>query len=502
MTNAVQPVYPLWHRAASVAAGRWIFAVALLGFSTAMAQEDAKIDPLVRVVDLDAGETQSVELSNGQWVEVKLLKVTPQRDQVMGALRQVTVDVEVDGQAQSLVCGLYRLPVAVGKVQIDCPVTADYNRDSHIDHWGIAKDARLRLWAAGSPWVRPGTFVYPVGQAWFASQTWFSNEAVSERPDGKFYYHSGLDIGGAENLVPVLAATDGEVVAVGDLAAEDLPKTAVQPRYDVVYLRDDRGWYYRYSHLSSISTPVRLGHRVQAGQQIGTIGKEGGSGGWSHLHFEIKSLQPSGRWGTQDGYAMLWQAYLQQYRPSVIAVARPRHLVLTGESVTLDAARSWAASGGLDYRWTFTDGGTHTGPTVDRVYDAPGTYSEIVEVKDRDGNRDRDFAIVKVVARDNPDVSPPGVHPVYWPTFDLQPGDPITFLVRARNTVEGVDVWDFGDGSAKVTVRSNTDPDSHAANGYAATLHRYSKPGRYLVEVRRETAAGTAIGHLAVVVGP
>jgi len=37
------------------------------------------------------------------------------------------------------------------------------------------------------------------------------------------------------------------------------------------------------------------------GQKIGTLGKEGDSGGWSHLHYEILSRQVSGRLGTQEG---------------------------------------------------------------------------------------------------------------------------------------------------------------------------------------------------------
>ena len=45
--------------------------------------------------------------------------------------------------------------------------------------------------------------------------------------------------------------------------------------------------------------------------ELGRSGKEGGSGGWSHLHFEIVSRQPSGEWGTQEGFAFLWEAYLE-----------------------------------------------------------------------------------------------------------------------------------------------------------------------------------------------
>ena len=471
----------------------WIAAAACTGLCS------AETEPLVTVLDLDVDEEQTATLPGGRSVTAKLDDVREFRDSVMGALRYTEIDVTINGEQATLVSGLYRLPVVVGGVQVDCPVTAGYNRDSHINHWGLRKAARLRLWPAGSPWIRPGTFVYPVGQKWFASQTWFSNEAVSARPNGQFYYHSGLDIGGSEKQVPVYAATDGEVVSVADRSAEGLPSAAVTPRYDVVYLRDERGWYYRYSHLDSIRTAVRLGTTVKAGQQIGIIGKEGGSGGWTHLHFEIKSVQPSGEWGTQDGYAFLWQAWQQQHKPDLIAVARPRHLAAPGETVTLDGSLSWGREQIVRYAWTFTDGTTADGAKIERTYTRPGTYSEILTVTDAAGRTDVDFAIVKV-ADANQQANVPGMHPVYYPTMKLKPGDPITFKVRARNTTEGVDVWDFGDGSAPVTVKSNPDPATHAPDGYAATIHRYEKPGQYVVAVRRETSVGNAIGHLYVVV--
>ncbi len=69
----------------------------------------------------------------------------------------------------------------------------------------------------------------------------------------------------------------------------------------MVYLLDDRGWYYRYSHMQTIEPAIAPGAAVRMGQKIGTLGKEGGSGGWSHLHFEITSRQPSGRGGLRKG---------------------------------------------------------------------------------------------------------------------------------------------------------------------------------------------------------
>ena len=465
---------------------------------TAGAEEFAK--PLVRVVDLDIGESQEVTLHNDETCRIELLDVREQRDQVMHAIRRIEVDVRVNGRQATMVSGLYRLPRLVGGVQIDCPVTANYNSDSHINHWGIVKHARFRLWPADSVWIRPDSFVYPVGQRWFASQTWFSNEAVSARSGGKFYYHSGLDLGASEYLTAVFAATDGRVVSVAGHSDENLPPTAVQPRYDVVYLQDKRGWFYRYSHLSAISTPVRLGATVKAGQQIGVVGKEGGSGGWTHLHFEIKSLQPSGQWGTQDGYAFLWQANRQQYSPEVVAVARPRRLALVDETVTLDASRSWSNSSLRSYHWQFSDGTTASGETVERIYRRPGIYNEILTVTDTGGNSDVDFAVVKVVPQGGTWNSVPTLHATYHPSIGVRAGDPIVFKVRARYTAEGVDVWDYGDGSATETVRSNLDPSTHAREGigYASTIHRFKKPGRYIVTVRRETSLATATDRLLV----
>ncbi len=84
---------------------------------------------------------------------------------------------------------------------------------------------------------------------------------------------------------------------------------------------------------------MKPGRHLKLGDRIGLLGKEGGSGGWSHLHFDINSRQPSGRWGTEEGYAFLWEAYQRQYQPKVIAVARPHHVIWAGEQVQLDGSQ-------------------------------------------------------------------------------------------------------------------------------------------------------------------
>jgi murein DD-endopeptidase MepM/ murein hydrolase activator NlpD len=459
---------------------------------------------LHRSVELNIGESADVELHDGSKAAVKLLEVRESRDSVRGALRKAQVIVEVNGEATELVSGNYRLPQEVGGVQVDCPAVQGLyaKRDMWEDSWGLNKDVRLRLWPAGSPWLPPGEFVYPVRQRWFASATQMSNEPShvdgGDAPTGRnIYYHSGLDIGGCEGLVEVVSACDGVVISSGGRALEsfgDAPYYKPSGDYDYVYIVDENGWYFRYAHLKSIEPAIQPGRVVQAGQVIGLLGKEGSSGGWSHLHFDIKARQPSGKLGIEEGYAFLWEAYQREYRPPVMAVARPHQVIWAGESVTLDGSPSFSARGdGLDYEWRFTDGMTAAQPLVERRYDRPGQFSEILKVADRQGNVDYDFAVVLVIDRALDGKNSPTIHASYAPTMGIHPGDAVTFKVRTFFATASGETWDFGDGSPPVTVRSDGNADALAPDGYAETIHRFAAPGHYLVRVEQGGSDGATI---------
>jgi murein DD-endopeptidase MepM/ murein hydrolase activator NlpD len=441
---------------------------------------------------------------------VKLVGVKAEVDPIRKAVRSAAVSVEIDGRPVTIASGNYELPVTVGGVQVDCPVVGDYRANTTVDHWGLDKAARLRLWPAGAPWIDPETFTLPARQKWFASLTQMANEPVYT--DGgddpgrtKIYYHAGLDIGGPEGLVEVVAATDGLVVSSGNDQLPGYVDSPVQVRYDVVYLLDDRGWYYRYSHMESIDPAVRPGAKLTKGQRIGVLGKEGGSGGWSHLHFEAKSRQPSGKWGTQEGYAFLWQTALREQKPDVVAVARPHSFARTGDTVVLDGRKSWSRSGQPSrYEWTFGDGTTSDKPVVEKVYKTPGTFSEVLKVTDAAGHSAYDFASVQVLDPERPDELPPTIHAAYAPTEGLKPGDPLTFKARTFRVGRdgGEETWDFGDGTPAVTTRSDGNAVQHAADGYGVTTHAYAKPGDYLVRVRRSNRRGQeATARLHVRVG-
>ena len=360
---------------------------------------------------------------------------------------------------------------------------------------------------AFTPVIRPETFTYPVKQLWFASDTQMANDPTYVNGDeipGKtsVYYHWGLDVGGVEGKVQIVAATNGLVVSArGETLEKEKEDTPVKPRYDVVYIKDDRGWYYRYSHMASIDDNVKLGQRIAIGSPLGVLGKEGGSGGWAHLHFDVSAMQPSGRYGIVEAYAFYAQSYWQQHPIPVKAVARPHHVAWTDQAVTLDGSLSTGRSSLARYDWTFTDGSTAEGVCVQRSYKQPGSYSEILKVTDSEGRIDYDFAVVLVFNRDEPQSLPPTIHAAYWPTQDLQVGQEITFAVRSFliGKTEGHERWDFGDGSSPVEVQSDGNAEKLAKDGYALTTHKYKAPGHYLVRVQRTNDRGeTAIGHVHV----
>jgi hypothetical protein len=198
----------------------------------------------------------------------------------------------------------------------------------------------------------------------------------------------------------------------------------------------------------------------------------------------------------------LWEAYLREHRTRILAVARPHRHGTVGQKLPLDGSRSWSAAGKIDrYEWTFTDGTTATGPQVERTYSRLGTYSEILKVTDSEGRVDYDFAVVQILDPD-PKKLTPTINASTSPTMGIKPGDPVTFKVRTFRTTEGSELWDFGDGSPRVTVHSDGCVKPLAPDGYAATIHRYEKPGRYVARVERRTNDGlAAVAHVKVYVG-
>ena len=77
-----------------------------------------------------------------------------------------------------------------------------------------------------------------------------------------------------------------------------------------------------------------------------------------------------------------------------------------------------------------------TGARVERSYDRPGTYSEILRVTGPRGEIAYDFAAVQIVDPAHPEDLPPTIHAAFAPTTGLHAGDPVTFKVRTFRTTD------------------------------------------------------------------
>lgn len=414
--------------------------------------------------ELNRGESQDIVLGNGDIVKLTLLDINEVSDSLSGAIRAAYVRISVDGEELILSSGNYNLPVTAGKIQIDCPVTRGYYSNANMDFWKLRKDATFRIWEKNSPYLRPGTFVYPIKQRWFSSLTQLSNEPTyvnwGENLNNKeIYYHAPIDIGGAEGMDEIVSATDGLVISAnGEILPgnEDLGLRR-QDAKDGVYIMDSRKWFIRYSHLTSIYPEIKPGAKVKTGQKIGLIGKQGSSGGWVHLHFGIFIRDTlSGGWKVEDSYPYLWESYIRQYKPPLIAVARPHKILWTGQEAIFDGRKSRSFKGEIvKYEWIFCDGTTAEGAVQKKSYTTPGEYCEIIKVTDSKGNIDYDFTVVQVFYKANPEKTFPVMQAAFHPTLNIKPDDPVTFLVRTFSDSDfGNEVWNFGDGSPEVSVKS------------------------------------------------
>jgi len=318
------------------------------------------------VFDLSVGESVEFRGRDGSRRKVTLVALHEERDRARGVIRFPRVTIDIDGKQTELASAHYQMPQIVNGVRIDCSLTRGIAEALEgTRHEILDKDARIRCWDPAAPLFDTVPLVYPVGQIWFASMTQMANERVFVdagelpvmKPGTAVYHHCGMDFGGHDRAVPVIAAHSGMVVVLGDEELPDYKGDGGTKRYDRVIIRDEKGWYYRYSHLDMIDPTVRLGQPIAAGDPIGVLGKEGASGGWAHLHFSITSLQPNGRYGEVEGYPFLVEAYLRKHPGALLACARPHRVALIGEEIELDGSRSLCDGAEIkSFQWMLHNG--------------------------------------------------------------------------------------------------------------------------------------------------
>ena len=93
--------------------------------------------------------------------------------------------------------------------------------------------------------------------------------------DGGARRHKGIDIF-ADESTSVVAARGGTVVKAGTAG-----KGGTR-----AWVRDDEGFYHYYAHMNRLS--VSAGQRVEAGQEIGGVGRTGNAANTpAHLHYSV-----------------------------------------------------------------------------------------------------------------------------------------------------------------------------------------------------------------------
>ena len=125
--------------------------------------------------------------------------------------------------------------------------------------------------------ILPENLQVPVQGA--TSADWNHNTFWYE-PWGPSGVHKGIDIFGVENT-PVIAATSGLVVFVGEIKLGGRVVAVLGPKWRIHY----------YAHLNS--TDVGFGRWLVAGKPLGSLGDTGNAAGKQpHVHYSIISLIP------------------------------------------------------------------------------------------------------------------------------------------------------------------------------------------------------------------
>jgi len=152
--------------------------------------------------------------------------------------------------------------------------------------------------------------------------------------------------------------------------------------------------------------------------------------------------------------------------------------VLSGEApllVTFDASGSIDFDGRIvAYRWSFSDGTTAEGRTVDHVFAPPNsmTYTATLQVEDNGGavgTMQQSIVVNRAVAPGN---NAPFARFTFEPTYGDGPLF-VEFDARLTTDIDGEVVlyaWDFGDGSTGSGVRISHTYDPKATTNYPATL--------------------------------
>ncbi|MFP4106029.1 MAG: PKD domain-containing protein [Phycisphaerae bacterium] len=401
-------------------------------------------------VDLKLNVPKRVSLADGPH-ELELLAVEHETEpdfwcaenESRQTIRSARVVLKADGREVELIHRPYEMPTLIGRLKLYVETTRRWAEDCAIAKLDdLRGEVRLTVTAADEPWSPPG-MVFPIADYRWRSSS-YNNTWGSLVPFNKLYYHRGEDYGAIPDRLDVVSPVWAKLTA--------LPGPEGDGASNSIVLEYGENRTLRMAHINSrsINRSLRVGQAVAPGQQLAQTGCT-----WAgrrcqhhdpHLHVGINF--GSTRRAT---YPHLVDAYLNTYGDPALAVAGGYHFTVPGRAVTLDATRCIPRAGEAiqSYRWEFGDGSGSDQPVVQRVYDAPGHYSEQLTIRTAGGYEARDFAQVRVYDPSAPATAYGWAY--HTPVRGIRPGTPVTFWNRIANFRGRV--WiDYGDGKSERIV--------------------------------------------------
>ena len=392
------------------------------------------------IVALDVGDEHSFTLNNGSQRVIRLVSVEEHRDDVVKLIRRAEVDVTIDGKAVQLLCAPYVMPTVVDGLRILADTTSGFLR--------IPGRVQFSLWDATDPVVDADRLCFPLPRyRLFSHGMQAYNEVVhlgsrDGNPGGPSFYHNyGVDFAGYEGRQEVVSCVDGLVVAPGPNDRDN---------GDLI-VREEAGFFWHYGHLDVILPNVKRGARVKKGDPVGLVGKKGASGNFAHLHVGTYLSQADLEARRSNCMLNLYPWLVTLYHRQAggpFALARPHHVVCTGEEVRFDAANCLIGNGpALSYRWEFHDGQVVRQSRATKVFDKPGTYMAALWTEADNGSRDVDFCKVKVFTNASPESVVPTIFMTHVPAARIVVDQPVLFRcwVQGSNS-RGMSI-SFDDGT-------------------------------------------------------
>ena len=433
---------------------------------------------------LNVDESFAFKLNNGDTRVIRLVSVQEHKDNVVKLMRRAEVRVEIDGKPLDLVSMPYVMPTETAGLRLQADTTSGYGN--------ISKQVQLSLWDADDPIVDTKRFAFPIKNYRILSHgTQAYNEPVhlgagDDDPAGQLFCHDyGFDQGGFEGGETVLSPVQGKIVLFWP-SREDLCSAVVQDR---------SGLNWELCHLFSVESNIIMGAHVEKGQKIGMLGKSGPSGNFSHLHLgtylNMHDLEIDNRNRRLNFYPWLVAAYQAQHPKGILAVARPHHIVLTGEKVVLDGSNSlaWGGNKIVEWHWILPNGTAIKKSKAETSFDRPGAYVATLWVKDDQGNEDADFCPVKVYTKEKPEKGIPHIYMTCTPTEDIRPNQPVRFRF-----------WFQGAGGGPIQVSFDDGTKMEDYKQYSEFSHAFKKRGVHIVTAQCEDSGKPISGKLKVIV--